>query len=115
MRTLERLLEDQERLLSRWRRSREVPTWPTRGPGWGSSVTAVRYGKVASVVTSDPTFGPHVTVIGQVSSGSPGQWEDSTRPAFRAYAAPGLVITGFAVDQFVRVHFMDGIIAVEGL
>ncbi len=113
MRTLQQLLDDQDRLLSRWRQSQQIQSGSAARSASGTVVSGLQFGKVQSVIPTDPTYGAHLLVLEQTPSGHPPVWQDASRPVIRAYPAPGISVTAFSTDQIVRVHFLNGIIAVE--
>ncbi len=113
MRTLPQLLDDQDRLLSRWRQSQQIQSESAARSASGSVVSPLQFGKVQSVIPTDPTYGAHLLVLVQTPSGNPPVWQDASRPAIRAYPAPGMSVTEFSADQIVRVYFLNGIIAAE--
>jgi hypothetical protein len=115
MRSLQRLLTDQQKLRETWQRSSPDTSPKVRRVERGTAGTIVRFGRVDSVVQSDPTYGPHLTVYYRHAVGIPPQWQDSTLQPIRCHIAPGRQIADYSTDQIVRVLFLEGIVVAEPL
>jgi hypothetical protein len=105
IRSREQRKEDAERILEEYRarlsgaagEDREEP--PLAMP---SSVL----GKIAQVVASDPTYGPHLVAQPQEYTGTPPTTADSIANTVRCYPTPNHVVGDYAVDEFVSSQIL---------
>lgn len=113
MRSLQQLRTDQDRLRDHWRRSSPTAPQELRRLSGGPRPTSLRFGRVSSVVASDPTYGPHLMVACRHAGGTPPQWQESPEPSLRCYVAPGCQIVDYSPEAIVRLLFLEGIVVAE--
>jgi hypothetical protein len=101
IRSATKLAADQANLLASYRAKR--PPQPVGGAPVTPSPPALHWGKVTSVVTADPDYGPHLMVQGQTPTGTPPTFSATAAPPFRCYPAPGKTVADYAVDDYVRL------------
>ncbi len=114
-RLLKTLKREQETVLREWRTDRAPRESVAWLPGGGLSASGVAYGRVTSVVTSDPEHGPHVMVRRQVWTGAPPVVSDGAGADVRCYPTPDRAVTDYAVDEYVRVVASAGARVAEKL
>jgi len=73
------------------------------------------YGRVDSVVSSDPDYGPHLVVVRQEWSGTPPTVSDSSALSVRCYPTPNRVVGDYSVDDYVRIIAARGAMVAEAL
>ena len=115
MRSLPQLLADQDRLRSDWRRSAQAAPQELPRQSGGPRPTTLRFGRVNSVVSSDPIYGPHLMVFCLHATDTPPQWQPGHESAIRCYLPPGGQIGDYSPDQFVRLLFLESIVVAEPL
>lgn len=115
IRSIESLRREQDVVLTQYRESRTAPAPWANLPGAGGVSTAVTYGRVSVVVTSDATHGPHLEVVKQVWTGSPPTPSDVTDSLLRCYPAPGTVVSDYLVNDYVRVTPTHGAMIADPL
>ena len=112
VRSLEQLKRDQAELLEDYRNRIAAA-----GSGGVAGVTlprpALQWGRVTQVVSSDPDFGPHLTVQGFIYTGSPPQLTQAAAAPIRCYPAPGKVVGDYSVDDYVRLTPTAGAVIAE--
>ena len=113
MRSLQQLLTDQDQLRNNWRRSSQIAPQELCRHGSGPPSSTVRFGRVESVATSDPTHGPHLMVACLHATGEPPQWSEGPAPPLRCHIPPGRQITEYSSDQIVRLVFLESIAVAE--
>lgn len=98
IRTRTKLMEDQAALLDvlRQRGGAGVELGVAESP---DAVTTIA--KVTGIVTSDATYGAHLTVRPQQFTGTPPAAGNAAKPILRAYPTPNHVVTDYAVNDFV--------------
>jgi len=116
-RSLDVLRRDQEAILEGYRTSQSTALATLADQRVVDALTAGSYsfGRVAQVVTSDETYGPHVWVVRQVWSGTPPVPTDAVLDQSRGYPLPGVDVTSFTTDQLVRMNYVSGAILIEPL
>lgn len=82
-------------------------------PRPGGSIALAVYGRVAVVVGSDPTYGPHLMVARQVWSGTPRVPSDGTSAQVRCYPGPGHSVNDYEVNDYVRIEAAHGAMVAE--
>lgn len=113
MRSLQQLLTDQDRLRDHWRRSSQIAPQELRRRGSGPPSSTVCFGRVDSVVSSDPVHGPHLMVACLHATDEPPQWSEGPAPPLRCHIPPGRQITDYGSDQIVRLLFLETIAVAE--
>lgn len=103
VRNLDQLRRDQVALADELRRLKQHQAGIAQLPAPGTATTVILWGKVTSVISSDPTYGPHLLVQPQTFSGTPAAPSDTTGPALRCYPTPNHVVTDYAVNEYVKV------------
>ncbi len=63
-------------------------------------------GKITQVVTSDPTYGPHLVVQPQEYTGTPPAVSDSVASTVRCYPTPNNTVSTYAVDEFISMQII---------
>jgi hypothetical protein len=111
-RSAEELRRDQMALLEAYRQR-----LGSSGAGDTASVTspgaALPWGQVTQVVTSDPDYGPHLMVQGQIYTGSPPAPADAPAAPLRCYPAPGKAVGDYSVNDYVRLAPTAGAVIAE--
>ncbi len=111
-RSTEELRRDQTALLEAYRQRLGAP-----GAGDTASVTspqaALPWGRVTQVVTSDPDYGPHLMVQGQIYTGSPPAPADAPAAPLRCYPAPGKTAGDYSTNDYVRLTPTAGAVIAE--
>ncbi len=105
IRSREQRQEDAERILAEYRarlsgsadEDREEPSL---------AMPASVLGKITQVVSSDPTYGPHLVVQPQEYTGTPPAAADSIANTLRCYPTPIHVVGDYAVDEFVSIQIL---------
>ena len=108
IRTRDALRRDQQQLLGEYRRLRQRGGSVAQLPTPGSSTTVFLYGRVSQVVSSDPTYGPHLVVVPQDVAGTPPVFADSTAASLRCYPPPNHVVGDYSVNEQVKVLAVRG-------
>ena len=114
-RSAESLRRDQAEILSSYRGERMRQGEVAVLPRPGGSTAAVAYGRVSAVMTSDPTYGPHLLVIRQVWSGVPPTASDVDGEAMRCYPTPNRAAGAYTVGDYVRIAATRGAMVAETL
>ena len=73
------------------------------------------YGRVSSVVSSDPDYGPHLVVVRQKWSGTPPTVSDESSPEVRCYPTPNHTVSDYSVNDYVRIEAAHGAMVAERL
>lgn len=111
VRTLTKLKEDQVALLSAHRsRLTDNATGEALqlgGSPEGRSTVSV-IAKVATVVASDPTYGPHLVVQIQEFSGTPTVASAANIADLRAYPTPNHVVGDYSVNEYISLLTVRG-------
>lgn len=115
IRTPENLRRDQAEILSSYRQQIASQGTAAVLPQPGGIVTPDVYGRVDTVVTSDPDYGPHLVVVRQEWSGTPPTVSDSSAPSVRCYPTPNNVVTDYSVNDYVRIIAARGAMVGEVL
>ncbi len=115
IRSLETLRRDQTEILSSWRAEERIQSEVAQLPRPGGVIAPAIYGRVSSVVTSDPTYGPHLMVMRQQWSGTPPTVSDASTPEVRCYPAPNHTVSDYAVNDYVRITAAHGAMVAETL
>lgn len=68
-----------------------------------------RLARVTQVVTSDPTYGPHLLAVPQILSGTPPTPADRDVSAGRVYPTPNRSVSDYSVDEYVAVWKIDAV------
>jgi hypothetical protein len=76
---------------------------------------AVHFGQVDSVVSSDPTHGPHLVIQPIVFSGSPPAPTHAPLATLRCYPAPGLAVAAYGPGDYVSITVAAGAVIAERL
>ncbi len=98
IRSRRQLRDDQAALLAEYRaRNAESAT----ASGAEEIAVVATVAKVASIVTSDPTYGPHLTANLQEFTGTPPSPADASKPILRVYPTPNHVVLDYSVDEYV--------------
>ncbi len=97
--------EDAERILAEYRARLTGATGEDREEPSLAMPTSV-LGKVTQVVSSDPTYGPHLVVQPQEYTGTPPSAADSIANTLRCYPTPNHVVGNYAVDEFVSIQIL---------
>jgi len=84
-------------------------------PRPGGSIALAVYGRVASVVTSDPDYGPHLMVVRQTWSGTPPTVSDASGAQVRCYPTPNHTVSDYSVNDYVRIEAAHGAMVAEAL
>ncbi|MCB9849125.1 MAG: hypothetical protein H6817_00300 [Phycisphaerales bacterium] len=79
-----------------------------------TAAVGVWIGRVSAVVTSDEALGAHVVVVRQRLAGTPPVAGDADAVGAVAYPFPGVAVTVFAVDDYVWVRRLFGVLVVGG-
>ncbi len=115
IRGMEKLRRNQAEVMASYKeeveRSVELATLPRPG----SVISVVTFGRVDSVVSTDPDYGPHLLVVRQQWSGTPLTVADSALPAVRCYPSPNHVVGDYTVDEYVRLSTAHGAKVAEKL
>jgi len=101
IRSATKLATDQANLLASYRARQ--PTQPVGGAPVAPPPPTLQWGKVTSVVTTDPDHGPHLLVQGQTPTGTPPTFSATAAQPFRCYPAPGKTVTDYATDDYIRL------------
>jgi hypothetical protein len=115
IRTAETLRRDQAEILSSYRQDMAHQGSVAVLPRPGGTTAPGVYGRVSSVVGSDPTYGPHLVVVRQEWSGTPPTVSDSSAPTVRCYPTPNRVVNDYSVDDYVRIVAARGAMVAEAL
>lgn len=103
LRSVERLHQDQISVLASYREaakgSGSVASLPR--PGGVTAVTV--YARVAQIVASDATYGPHLLVVRQAWSGTPPVPSDAVEETTRCYPTPNHAVADYVEDEIVRL------------
>ena len=113
IRSEETLRRDQAEILSSFRDESAVRGDVVQLPRPGGSVALAVYGRVDSVVTSDPDHGAHLMVVRQAWSGTPPMVSDTSGGNIRCYPSPNRVVTDYAVNDYVRIMVAHGAMVAE--
>jgi len=113
VRSAETLRRDQAAILESYREELSPPLPLAERAGSVLPTVAVVYGRVSSVVTTDPTYGPHLMVVRQVWSGVPPTVSDGDAVAVRCYPTPNHVVGDYSVNDYVRVVSARGALLAE--
>ena len=114
-RSEEALRRDQADILASYRQERALrPTVAVLPRPGGSMATGV-YGRVSSVVSSDPQYGPHLLVVRQVWNGVPPTVSDGEGIPIRCWPTPNRTVGDYAVDDYVRIVAARGAMVAEML
>ena len=105
IRSREQRKEDAERILAEYRARRTGATGEDREEPSLAMPTSV-LGKITQVVSSDPTYGPHLIVQPQEYTGVPPTAADSIANTIRCYPTPNHVVGDYAVNDFVSIQIL---------
>ncbi len=108
VRSLDILRREQERLLAQYRARRRTAEQVVQLPTAGPAAVVTSYGRVTSVVSSDPTYGAHLVVAPQQFTGMPPSISDSSAASLRCYAAPNRTVSDYSVNEYVKVLAAKG-------
>ena len=115
IRSREQRKEDAERILAEYRARRGPTAGEDREEPSLAMPTSV-LGKITQVVSSDPTYGPHLVVQPQEYTGTPPTTTDSIANTIRCYPTPNHVVGDYAVNEFVSIQILaqsDAYVAVK--
>jgi len=115
VRPLDVLRRDQAEVLEECRRGQRRGESVAVLPRPGGVVSPVVYGRVTAVVTSDPTYGPHLVVVRQRWTGTPPSCSDMAGVTVRCYPSPNRSVSDDAVDDYLRVVAARGAMIAEAL
>ena len=115
IRSMETLRRDQSAILSAYRDEQVVRDSVAILPRPGTMTASVLYGRVNSIVTSDPTYGPHLIVVRQDWSGTPPTVSDATGATVRCYPTPNNTVSSYSVNEYVRITAARGAMLAEKL
>ncbi len=115
IRSREQRKEDAERILEEYRARRNGSAGEDREEPSQAMPTSV-LGKITQVVSSDPTYGPHLVVQPQEYVGVPPAMADSIANTIRCYPTPNHAVADYAVNEFVSIQILaqsDAYVAVK--
>lgn len=114
-RTLDRLQQDQAAVMAAYRNDAVGHDTVATLPRPGGTTTVTAYARVAQIVTSDPTYGPHLRVVRQQFTGTPPAATDATTEATRCYPTPNHAVTDYGVDEIIRLAVVHSCLLAERL
>ncbi len=115
IRSVETLRRDQAEIMSSFREESAARGSVAVLPRPGGSIALAVYGRVASVVTSDPDYGPHLMVVRQTWSGTPPTVSDASGAQVRCYPTPNHTVSDYSVNDYVRIEAAHGAMVAEAL
>jgi hypothetical protein len=115
IRSAETLRRDQAEIMASLRADLARRGAVVQLPRPGGAMSLAVYGRVSSVVTSDPDRGPHLMVTRQAWSGTPPTVSDSSGPDVRCYPCPNHVVGDYAINDDVRIMVAHGAMVAEPL
>ncbi len=115
IRSMETLRRDQAEIISAFRRESAARGSVAVLPRPGVPLALAVYGRVASLVSSDQTYGPHLMVARQTWSGTPPTVLDAPDAQVRCYPTPNHTVSDYNVDDYVRIVAAHGAMVAEQL
>lgn len=115
LRTLDRLQQDQAALVAAYRTDTAARDTIAALPRPGGTTAVTAYARVSHIVTSDPTYGPHLRVVRQKFTGTPPSPTDATTEATRCYPTPNHTVSDFEVGELVRLIVAHSCLLAERL
>jgi hypothetical protein len=115
IRSAETLRRDQTEIMTAFRADSAGRNSVAQLPRPGGALSPAVYGRVSSVVASDPDHGPHLMVTRQVWSGTPPTVSAASGPEVRCYPCPNHVVSDYAVNDYVRIVAAYGAMVSEPL
>lgn len=112
-RSMDTLRRDQAVILSAYRDEKAARDSVAVLPRPGTMTASALYGRVGSVVTSDPTFGSHLVVVRQDWSGTPPTVSDAGDATMRCCPTPNHTVGSYSVDEYVRITAARGAMLAE--
>jgi hypothetical protein len=109
VRPIQQLRREQQEMLDALREMEAEASTATVETPAESGEPIYRLARVTQVVTSDPTYGPHVRVVPQILSGTPPAPSDRDVSAGRAYPTPNRSVNDYSVDEYVAVWKIDAV------
>lgn len=103
LRSIDRLQQDQAKVLASYRDAAAGSDVVAALPRPGGVTAVTVYARVAQVVTSDATHGPHLLVVRQGWTGTPPAPNDASSEVTRCYPTPNHVVTDYAENEVVRL------------
>lgn len=112
-RSLDTLRRDQESIL-RELRDRQAPTETIALlPRPGQALPVALYGRVTTVVASDPDLGPHLLVRRRRWAGTPPTVTDADTPDILCRPTPNRTVGDYTINDDVRVVATQGAMVAE--
>ena len=115
IRSLQTLRRDQTGIMDAYRQEQTLQGSVAVLPRPGGVIAPAVYGRVDSVVTSDPTYGAHLMVVRQKFTGTPPAVSDISGATVRCYPTPNRTVSDYQVDDYVRVAPGRGAMIAEPL
>ena len=112
---MDTLRRDQAAILSAYRDEQVARESVAILPRPGTMTASALYGRVSSVVTSDPTYGPHLVVVRQDWSGTPPTVSDASGATVRCYPTPNHTVSSYSVNETIRITAARGAMLAEKL
>jgi hypothetical protein len=113
MRSMEALRRDQGEILSAMRADHQGRERVAQLPRPGTAMSITAYGKVASVVTSDATYGPYLMVTRYVWRGMPPTASAASSADVRCYPPLNRIVSDYSVGDDVRMMVTSGAVIAE--
>jgi hypothetical protein len=109
VRPIAQLRREQQEMLDALREMETEASTATIETSPESGEPTYRLARVTQVVTSDPTYGPHLLVVPQILSGTPPTPSDRDVSAGRAYPTPNRSVSDYSADEYVAVWKIDAV------
>lgn len=113
IRSVERLRDDQAKLLAALARCRPEVVSMSPHRQVDPAVASVLWGRVEQVVPSDPTQGSHVVVQPQWYAGMPPTCQDAPMATVVCYPAPNRDVSDYVVGETVKLAASHGVLVAD--